>query len=61
MIKTNSVFTIIKYRHKTTKNKDKNPTNFAVGGTHSSIYEAIEKRLAFVIFRADHLLLQQSS
>jgi len=37
--------------------RTKNPTNFAVGGTHSSIYEAIEKRLAFVIFRADHLLL----
>ena len=39
----------------------KNPTNFAVGGTHSSIYEAIEKRLAFVIFRADHSLLQRYS
>ena len=35
----------------------KNPTNLAVGGTHSSIYEAIKKRLAFVIFRADHLLI----
>ena len=44
-----------------TKNKDKNPTNFAVGGTHSSIYEAIEKRLAFVIFRASHLLIQHYS
>ena len=41
--------------------RTKNPTNFAVGGTHSSIYEAIEKRLAFVIFRADHLLLQHYS
>ena len=50
------LFTIYAFNGKT-----KNPTNFAVGGTHSSIYEAIEKRLAFIISCVDHLLLQQSS
>ena len=50
------LFTIYAFNGKT-----KNPTNFAVGGTHSSIYEAIEKRLAFVIFHAGHSLLQRYS